>query len=526
MRERRWLTEGTQAAGTQAQRLEELLEAKREHDEAVARIDECVAQGLLSAEEAAEQRSIAARAWMVAKADSGVAEDGVEREGGAHAAKEEPKRRRGRQAGSKNTPRTGLDDLPDKTLRAVCEDLGLTWAGDRAQATAAIHAQSGSTAKTPKTNLDGLQEGTLALICADRGFDSSGDRAGLIARIQAGVPGKKAGREPREAEQATDKTAAEAKQQAKGAKKAKGKVGAAAAAAGKPQRAATAYNLYLGEEIARIKKADPSLTHKEAFKQAAANWGASKQKPEAAEGERGKDNHLRTHGYRVAMAKERARQLLGEDSETGEPCPLRSLIISELLSDSGSVRSSDQEDNESDDASSSDDAWDSCDIGNKKKAAGIGKQPMARDDGDVFLKEIEELEKRGDVEDLLNGLHRYPSESEVQCQVCQSLMKLLTSKDKALADRYLTIALGGNPDAGDNYSASASGMMSYASTGRALKERLMLSIYEHGENDEELQDAAFGLLHIITDGISRRMFYLFLWCVFASTHEHGIQLAG
>ena len=62
MRERRWLTEGTQAAGTQAQRLEELLEAKREHDEAVARIDECVAQGLLSAEEAAEQRSIAARA--------------------------------------------------------------------------------------------------------------------------------------------------------------------------------------------------------------------------------------------------------------------------------------------------------------------------------------------------------------------------------------------------------------------------------------------------------------------------------
>ena len=239
MRERRWLTEGTQAAGTQAQRLEELLEAKREHDEAVARIDECVAQGLLSAEEAAEQRSIAARAWMVAKADSGVAEDGVEREGGAHAAKEEPKRRRGRQAGSKNTPRTGLDDLDEKTLFAVCEDLGLAWTGDRAQATAAIHARSGSTAKTPKTNLDGLQEATLALICAYRSLDSSGDRAGLIARIQAGGPGKKAGREPREAEQN------EEKKHDKGAKKAKGKAGAhgtlaAGAAVGKPKRAATA----------------------------------------------------------------------------------------------------------------------------------------------------------------------------------------------------------------------------------------------------------------------------------------------
>ena len=56
----------------------------------------------------------------------------------------------------------------------------------------------------------------------------------------------------------------------------------------------------------------------------------------------------------------------------------------------------------------------------------------------------------------------------------------------------------------------------------------MLSIYEHGENDEELQDAAFGLLHIITYGINRQMFYQFFWCVFchmfASTH--GIQLTG
>jgi len=173
-------------------------------------------------------------------------------------------------------------------------------------------------------------------------------------------------------------------------------------------------------------------------------------------------------------------------------------------------------------------------LGNKKKAAGKGKQPMTameealRTNTTLTELEIKELEKRGDVEGLLNGLHRYPSESEVQFQVCRSLMKLLTSKDTALADRYLTIALGGNPDAGDNYSASASSMIGNASTGRALKERLMLSIYEHGENDEELQDAAFGLLHIITYGINRQMFYQFLWCVFchmfASTH--GIQLTG
>ena len=39
--------------------------------------------------------------------------------------------------------------------------------------------------------------------------------------------------------------------------------------------AATPYNLYMKEELVRIKKADPSLVHKEAFKQAAANWGAS-----------------------------------------------------------------------------------------------------------------------------------------------------------------------------------------------------------------------------------------------------------
>jgi hypothetical protein len=94
----------------------------------------------------------------------------------------ESKRGRGRQVGSKNTPRTGLDDLQDKTLCQVCKDLELAWT-DRAQAITAIHLRSGSSAKSPKTNLDDLKEDTLVLICADRNLASSGNRADLIARI-------------------------------------------------------------------------------------------------------------------------------------------------------------------------------------------------------------------------------------------------------------------------------------------------------------------------------------------------------
>jgi hypothetical protein len=44
-----------------ARQLQDVLEAKHEHDAAIARIDECVAEGVLSAAETAEQRSLASR---------------------------------------------------------------------------------------------------------------------------------------------------------------------------------------------------------------------------------------------------------------------------------------------------------------------------------------------------------------------------------------------------------------------------------------------------------------------------------
>jgi hypothetical protein len=65
----------------QARRQQDLLEAKQEHDAAIARIDECVAEGLLSAAEEADQRGLASRALMEAKANTGVAEEGSARVG-------------------------------------------------------------------------------------------------------------------------------------------------------------------------------------------------------------------------------------------------------------------------------------------------------------------------------------------------------------------------------------------------------------------------------------------------------------
>jgi len=60
-------------ASSQARRLRDLLEAKQEHDAAIARIDECVAEGLLSATEAADQRGLACHALMASMANAGVA---------------------------------------------------------------------------------------------------------------------------------------------------------------------------------------------------------------------------------------------------------------------------------------------------------------------------------------------------------------------------------------------------------------------------------------------------------------------
>ena len=44
----------------------------------------------------------------------------------------------------------------------------------------------------------------------------------------------------------------------------------------KVKRAPSAYNLFMKEELAKVKKANPNMEHKEAFAAAAANW--SKQK--------------------------------------------------------------------------------------------------------------------------------------------------------------------------------------------------------------------------------------------------------
>jgi len=47
----------------------------------------------------------------------------------------------------------------------------------------------------------------------------------------------------------------------------------------KAPRAPSAYNLFMKSEIAKVKKADPKLDHKEAFKQAASGWATSKDNP-------------------------------------------------------------------------------------------------------------------------------------------------------------------------------------------------------------------------------------------------------
>ncbi len=57
------------------------------------------------------------------------------------------------------------------------------------------------------------------------------------------------------------------------------KKAAAAKAAPKAKRAPSAYNTFMKAEIAKVKKANASLDHKEAFKVAAGNWKSSKENP-------------------------------------------------------------------------------------------------------------------------------------------------------------------------------------------------------------------------------------------------------
>jgi hypothetical protein len=54
---------------------------------------------------------------------------------------------------------------------------------------------------------------------------------------------------------------------------------AKAATTPKAKKAPSAYNTFMKSEIAKVKKAQPSLDHKEAFKVAAANWKTSKENP-------------------------------------------------------------------------------------------------------------------------------------------------------------------------------------------------------------------------------------------------------
>ena len=46
----------------------------------------------------------------------------------------------------------------------------------------------------------------------------------------------------------------------------------------KSKKAGSPYNAFMKVELARLKKADPKLAHKDAFKQAAGNWTAAKAK--------------------------------------------------------------------------------------------------------------------------------------------------------------------------------------------------------------------------------------------------------
>ena len=43
----------------------------------------------------------------------------------------------------------------------------------------------------------------------------------------------------------------------------------------KSKKGASPYNEFMTTELAKLKKADPKLTHKEAFKKAAANWSTA-----------------------------------------------------------------------------------------------------------------------------------------------------------------------------------------------------------------------------------------------------------
>ena len=285
----------------QVQRLQALLHAKKEHDEALVAIEKCVAEGLLSAPEAAAQKAQAGEDLKSARVEAGLAgrDDTEESKGEADEGdepEEKPKGeddgpRRGRQPGQKigkYAARTRIDDLGINTLRAMCEDLVLpNLQIGEAEMMASIHKASGATAKVLKTNLDALSVETLKCICADRklNVETECDRTALIDWIQNGAASVK--KVARQDENKLQESSEEIQQPAKAKARPKGttKAGKESADMGlaaedKPKRvrAATSYNLFMKEEIARLKGADLSLEHKQAFKQAAAKWTALREK--------------------------------------------------------------------------------------------------------------------------------------------------------------------------------------------------------------------------------------------------------
>jgi len=195
----------TKMGSQQVQRLQSLLHAQKEHDEAQAAVEKCVAAGALSPREAATQQAQATAALKGARAEAGFAsKDAMESDGGGDEGEPEgnPKgegvgHKRGRQPGQKfgkYAARTRIDDLGINTLRAVCDDLGLTnRLINEAEMMTSIHKASGATAKVQKTNLDALSVETLKRICAERKLkvEDESDKTVLINWIQNGAASAK-----------------------------------------------------------------------------------------------------------------------------------------------------------------------------------------------------------------------------------------------------------------------------------------------------------------------------------------------
>mmetsp|Transcript_13003 Transcript_13003/g.18868 ORF Transcript_13003/g.18868 Transcript_13003/m.18868 type:complete len:238 (+) Transcript_13003:38-751(+) len=137
---------------------------------------------------------------------------------------------------------------------------------------------------------------------------------------------------------------------------------------------------------------------------------------------------------------------------------------------------------------------------------GKGKQKSSEavEDSQLFLKQIKELEKGVDIAGLASGLKQFQAEPEIQFRVCTSLLKLLTVKDDGLHYRYMNIMIG-DTDAGEE----GEYVVLTVAAAAQLRESLILAVKEHGEGDEELQDAVFGVMNIIQDSPLRMIYKFF-----------------